>query len=148
MTDADWNFVKRARLGMVLPGDQITEIGEQGERIRGDTFAILFNAHHEMVPFRLGASRLDARWTCILDTATSDPAPRTFDTWMFSRCKRARWPSCARRSSPTPEFTMNSFVLVSWYSSSSSIFSFFQNEDEGRTRTTREMKLTPERITP
>ena len=34
---------------MALPGDQITEMGEHGERIIGETFAILFNAHHEAI---------------------------------------------------------------------------------------------------
>jgi glycogen operon protein len=59
-------------------GDQITEIGERGERIAGDTFAILFNAHHEPIPFRLGARRRDVRWTCAFDTAVPDTIPRSF----------------------------------------------------------------------
>jgi isoamylase len=64
---------------MVLPGDQITEMGEQGERIAGDSFAILLNAHHEPLPFRLGARRRDLRWRCILDTAASASEPRIFE---------------------------------------------------------------------
>ena len=62
-----------------MPGDQITETDEQGERIVGDTFAILFNAHHEAISFRLGARRRDVRWSCVLDTAAPDAAPRTFE---------------------------------------------------------------------
>jgi glycogen operon protein len=79
MTDADWNAGYARCLGMALPGDQIDEIGDQGERIRGDTFAILFNAHHEPIDFRIGARRRDVRWTCVLDTGTPDPPPRTFE---------------------------------------------------------------------
>ena len=69
MTDADWHAGHAHCLGMVLPGDQIDETGEQGERITGDTFAILFNAHDEPVSFRLGARRRDIVWTPVLDTA-------------------------------------------------------------------------------
>jgi len=55
---------------MVLPGDQIIETGEEGERIIGDSFAILLNAD-QAVSFRLGARRRDLRWKCILDTAAN-----------------------------------------------------------------------------
>ena len=41
MTEADWNSSHARCLGMALPGDQITEMSERGERIVGDTFAIL-----------------------------------------------------------------------------------------------------------
>jgi glycogen operon protein len=64
---------------MVLPGDQITETGEQGERIVGNSFAILLNAHYESIPFRLGARRRDLNWRCILDTAASSAQPRIFE---------------------------------------------------------------------
>jgi glycogen operon protein len=64
---------------MVLPGDQITEVDEHGERIVGDSFAILFNAHHEPISFRLGARQRDVRWTWVLDTAASDTPRRTFE---------------------------------------------------------------------
>jgi isoamylase len=71
MTDADWNASGVRCLGMVLPGDQISEVGERGERITGDTFAIILNSHHETVPFLLGARRRDLRWRCVFDTAGS-----------------------------------------------------------------------------
>jgi isoamylase len=64
---------------MVLPGDQITESSEQGDRTVGDSFAILLNAHHEVVPFRLGARRRDLRWKCILDTAAVQVNPCIFE---------------------------------------------------------------------
>ena len=59
-------------IGMVLPGDQITETDEHGERIVGDSFAILCNAHDEAISFRLGARRHDVRWSCVFDTAAPD----------------------------------------------------------------------------
>jgi glycogen operon protein len=79
MTDADWNIGYARCLGMGLVGDQIAEVGEHGERIVGDSFAILFNAHREPISFRLGARRRDVRWTCVLDTAASDTPRRTFE---------------------------------------------------------------------
>jgi isoamylase len=78
MTEADWKGGHVQCVGMVLPGDQITECGEKGERIVGDSFAILLNAHHEEVPFRLGARRRDVSWVCVLDTAALDSLPRNF----------------------------------------------------------------------
>jgi isoamylase len=78
MNEADWNYGHARCLGLSLPGDQITEMGCQGERIIGDTFAILFNAHHEAVPFRLGARRRDVRWICVLDTGVPGAVSRTF----------------------------------------------------------------------
>jgi isoamylase len=79
MTDADWNGPHVRCICMVLPGDQITETGEHGERIVGKSFAILLNAHHELIPFRLGARRRDVNWRCVLDTAASSIQPRIFE---------------------------------------------------------------------
>ena len=45
--------VTRIASAWFATADQITELSECGKRIEGDTFAILFNAHHEPVPFRL-----------------------------------------------------------------------------------------------
>ena len=78
MSDADWQAGNARTLGMVLPGDQITEMNEVGMRIVGDTFAIFFNASSELVDFRIGTRRRDVRWTCILDTAVADAQVRTF----------------------------------------------------------------------
>jgi glycogen operon protein len=63
---------------MALPGDQIAETDDRAECIRGDSFAILFNAHDEVIPFRLGTRRLDLRWKCILDTGAEELEPPIF----------------------------------------------------------------------
>lgn len=78
MSEADWNTSHAGCLCMALPGDQITEASERGERLIGDSFAILFNAHYELVPFRLGARRMDLRWRCVFDTAAAAPEQRVF----------------------------------------------------------------------
>jgi glycogen operon protein len=79
MSDPDWHGNHVQCLGMVLPGDQITEIGEKGERVAGATFAILLNAHHCAIPFRLGMRRRDVRWRCVLDTGGPDARPTAFE---------------------------------------------------------------------
>jgi glycogen operon protein len=79
MSDRDWTSEFARCLGMVLPGDQITEVDEHGDRIVGDSFAILFNAHNESISFRLGTRQRDVRWTCMLDTAAPNAGRRTFE---------------------------------------------------------------------
>jgi glycogen operon protein len=78
MTDADWGGDHVRCICMALPGDQIEETGLQGERIVGDTFGILFNAHHDDITFRLGSRRRDVFWTCVFDTAMPGASPRSF----------------------------------------------------------------------
>jgi glycogen operon protein len=79
MTDRDWASTFTRCLGMALAGNQIEEIGERGERIAGDSFVILFNAHHEAISFRLGTRQRDVRWTSVLDTAAPNADRRTFE---------------------------------------------------------------------
>jgi glycogen operon protein len=63
---------------MALPGDQIEETGEQGERITGDTFAILFNAHDDAVAFHLGSRDRKVEWEVEFDTADPEAPARHF----------------------------------------------------------------------
>jgi glycogen operon protein len=79
MSDHDWASGFARCLGMVLTGDQISEVDEHGERIVGDSFAILFNAHHQPISFRLGTRQRDVRWTCVFDTAAPDAQRRMFE---------------------------------------------------------------------
>jgi glycogen operon protein len=71
MSDEDWNagFVKC--LGVRLAGDLIGDLNDRGEPLVGDTLLLLFNAHHESIPFALPATRAD-RWDRVLDTAESE----------------------------------------------------------------------------
>ena len=78
MSDRDWESGFARCLGMVLPGDQITELGEHGERIVGDSFAVLFNAGHESISFRLGTRQRSVCWICVFDTAAPHTANHLF----------------------------------------------------------------------
>ncbi|EDY17221.1 glycogen debranching enzyme GlgX [Chthoniobacter flavus Ellin428] len=78
MSDADWNVGHARCLGMGLVGEQITETDRCGRRVSGDSFAILLNASHEGVSFRLGARQRDVRWICLWDTAVEKIAAPVF----------------------------------------------------------------------
>jgi len=79
MSDADWNAGQVRTVAMVLPGDQITETDQYGQRVVGRTFALLLNADHVPVPFRLGMRQRDLAWRCIFDTADARVSPRLFE---------------------------------------------------------------------
>ena len=78
MSEHDWTTHHARCLGMCLVGNQIDETDVCGERIVGNTFAILYNAHDEPISFRLGARQRNMRWICVLDTGAPDEATRVF----------------------------------------------------------------------
>ncbi|MDI9582264.1 MAG: glycogen debranching protein GlgX [Thermobispora sp.] len=68
MREADWHSGARS-LAVFLNGDAISEPGPRGERIRDDSFLLLFNAHHEPVTFTLPGSEYGPGWVAVIDTA-------------------------------------------------------------------------------
>jgi glycogen operon protein len=74
MGDEDWQKGFARSLGVFLNGDAIPSLDSRGDRVVDDSFYVLFNAHHEGLPFRLPA-RPDwgARWVKVLDTAGPVP---------------------------------------------------------------------------
>jgi glycogen operon protein len=78
MSDADWNagFVKC--MGMRLAGDLIDDEDDRGEPIVGDTLLVLFNAHHEPIPFALPVPKPEYRWEGLLDTADAGRQEQSF----------------------------------------------------------------------
>jgi glycogen operon protein len=73
MTRADWQRVDSRTLGVFLNGEQLRTPGPRGEPIVDDSFVVLFNAHHEPLPFRLPARRFGARWRQVLSTTQARP---------------------------------------------------------------------------
>ena len=71
MSDEDWNSPFARCLGMLLSGDTIDVQTFEGEPIRDDTFLLLFNAHHEPIPFVLPGQK-DVSWQLLLDTASEE----------------------------------------------------------------------------
>ena len=76
MTTEEWSQDFARCLGVYLAGSALTEIDARGQRVVDDDFVVLFNAHHDSVPFRLPTKTLappgDGRWQAIVDTARDD----------------------------------------------------------------------------
>jgi isoamylase len=82
MTDEDWRNGFAKSLGVFLNGDAIPSLDPRGERMVDDSFCVLFNGHHEPVPFHLPA-RPDwgERWVKCLDTSDLVPDGRNRETF-------------------------------------------------------------------
>jgi glycogen operon protein len=68
MSDEEWNNNFARCLGVFLGGEALQEVDERGRRVVDDSFLLLFNAHHDAIPFKLpdlGAGG----WLALVDTA-------------------------------------------------------------------------------
>jgi len=70
MSEEDWQagFVKS--LALFLNGDALRDLDADGERLRDDSFLLLFNAHHEPLPFVMPAASFGEQWHVVVDTTT------------------------------------------------------------------------------
>ena len=71
MSDDEWNQHFARCLGVYLAGEALTETDERGRPVRDRNFLVLFNAHHEALPFKL-PDYGGAKWRALLDTAFED----------------------------------------------------------------------------
>ena len=70
MTDEDWSVHFARCLGVLLNGEQMQEVDEEGNLLIGDTLFLMFNAHHGTIPFVLPSpSMTPQHWERLLDTA-------------------------------------------------------------------------------
>ncbi len=76
MTSDEWHKDFARCLGVYLSGASLLETDMRGRPIRDDSFLLLFNAHHDTVPFRLPDIG-GGEWLAQLDTAfeTGLPGP-------------------------------------------------------------------------
>jgi glycogen operon protein len=70
MGDADWQQDYVKSFAVFLNGDGLRDVDEDGHAIRDDSFLLLFNAHHDCVPFRMPAALHGAVWRKVLDTSS------------------------------------------------------------------------------
>lgn len=77
MTDEGWNAGFVRAIGVRLAGDAIDEVGEQGQRLVGDSLLLLFNADANELAFVLPSHDAEEHWTLVFDTAA--PAPERVD---------------------------------------------------------------------
>jgi isoamylase len=69
MTDDDWSAGFAKSLTVFLNGDGISEPGPRGQRVRDDSFLLLFNASETDLKFEIPPARYGEQWERVLDTA-------------------------------------------------------------------------------
>jgi isoamylase len=75
MTDENWNAEHVASLGLYLVGHAMADVDENGERVVGDSFLLLFNASVNSFPFVLPEPPDGFHWKRELDTETFEQKP-------------------------------------------------------------------------
>jgi isoamylase len=70
MEEEHWGEGFAKSIGIFLNGEGLVSPNDRGERLVDDSFYIMFNAHHETLPFILPAARWGRRWTRVLDTVS------------------------------------------------------------------------------
>jgi isoamylase len=73
MSEEDWDTSYVKTLAVFLNGHGLTEMDVQGEPIQDNSFFVMFNAHHEPIPFKL-PEELGPFWIKVLDTFENRPA--------------------------------------------------------------------------
>jgi isoamylase len=68
MTQQEWDHEFARCLGVQLHGDALDEIDGRGRPLRDDMLVVLFNAHHDRIPFTLPGHD-EAGWLVLLDTS-------------------------------------------------------------------------------
>ena len=77
MSEADWRAGFAKSLQVFLNGEAISEPGRHGERVRDDSFLLIFNAHHEGLRFTVPPERYGDTWLQVIDTAEPTPVEET-----------------------------------------------------------------------
>jgi isoamylase len=72
MTEDDWQAGFAQAIGIFLNGEALPDPDLRGQRLRDDSFLLLFNGHHEDVTFVLPRREFGRRWATDL-TTVSDP---------------------------------------------------------------------------
>lgn len=68
MTEENWNHDFAKSLGIYMNGYGLRMVGERGEKITDNSFYIIFNAHHDYLPFKLPGIKYGSRWIKVIDT--------------------------------------------------------------------------------
>jgi isoamylase len=72
MTQRDWRNGDARAIAVFLNGDELAMETARGAEVKDDSFLLLFNAHHDRIPFRMPTRRFGARWQLELSTAEPD----------------------------------------------------------------------------
>ena len=75
MTDEDWGASFAKSLSVFLNGNGLPDPDRRGRPLKDDSFLLLFNGHHEDIPFVLPGREFGRRWVAEL-TTMPDPGAR------------------------------------------------------------------------
>jgi isoamylase len=78
MAEEDWGLGYAKSLGVFLNGATIPNPNPHGEPVTDDNFYVIFNAHHEALPFVLPPADWGRRWVLALDTRSGWPEEDRF----------------------------------------------------------------------
>lgn len=67
-TDEEWLEGYPKTIGVYLNGDRIPSPNAQGQKIKDDSFLVLFNAYWDLIEFKLPDAMPDREWQLIIDT--------------------------------------------------------------------------------
>jgi glycogen operon protein len=73
MTETEWQQHFARCLGVYLAGGAIEKRDRRGRLLQDNNFLLLFNAHHEMIPFTVPQFLGDKVWWTVLDTSATAP---------------------------------------------------------------------------
>jgi isoamylase len=79
MSEQDWQEEHARSFAVFLNGDALREVDETGQSIGDDSFMLLFNAHHEPLPFTLPPAAFGTNWRTIIDTEEPETSRPTYD---------------------------------------------------------------------
>ena len=74
LTEEDWNTSFNRCLGVYMAGTAIERVDRRGRAVKDNNFLVLFNAHHEEIPFLLPEFHAGGAWLLVLDTANEQEA--------------------------------------------------------------------------
>jgi isoamylase len=75
MTEEDWAAGFAKSMTVFLNGEGISEPGPRGQRVRDDSFLLLFNASETDLKFAIPPARYGEQWLRVLDTAAEPDPP-------------------------------------------------------------------------
>jgi glycogen operon protein len=78
MSDEEWANDFARCLGVFLAGDSMQESDRQGRPVHDENFLLLFNAHHEVLDFKLPELHPGSEWIKLLDTCCESEATKGY----------------------------------------------------------------------
>ncbi|MDP9432177.1 MAG: glycogen debranching protein GlgX [Actinomycetota bacterium] len=75
MSDEDWNAGFAKTFAVFLNGHGIPDPDARGQRLVDDSFLMIFNAHHDDLPFTMPPQEFGEGWHVVIDTAAPLVSP-------------------------------------------------------------------------